>query len=104
MACFPEIKRCLHLVTRSSGDALERCNAFCREGDDVLFIDDAVMFLVSAPGETANKQGPVSPAFLEQDLAARGLSEIAGELGVRTITDLEFAALLRKHDSCLTWK
>jgi hypothetical protein len=32
------------------------------------------------------------------------LAEIAGQLGVRTITDRGFAALLRKHDSCLTWK
>lgn len=103
MARSPETKSCLHLVTRSSDGALERCNAFCSEGDDVLLIDDAVLLLVSAPGETP-KTGPVSPAFLKPDLEARGLAEIATKLGVRTITDQGFAALLRKHDSCLTWK
>lgn len=103
MARFPEIKSCLHLVTRSSGRALEGCNAFCGKGDDVLFIDDAVMLLVSAPGEIP-KTGPVSPAFLSPDLDARGLADIAVELGVQIVTDRGFTALLRKHDSCLTWK
>lgn len=98
-----EIKSCLHLVARSSDSALERCTAFCCEGDDVLFIDDAVMFLAGVPGEIP-KMGPVSPTFLKPDLDARGLAEIAGQLGVRTITDTGFTALLRKHDSCLTWK
>ena len=98
-----EIKSCLHLVARSSDSALERCTAFCCEGDDVLFIDDAVMFLAGVPGEIP-KLGPVNPAFLKPDLDARGLAQIAGELGVRTITDKGFTALLRKHDSCLTWK
>lgn len=91
------------MVTRLSEDVLERCNAFCAEHDEVLFIDDAVMFLVRLPGKTP-KMGPVSPAFLKPDLEARGLAEIARELGVQTVTDKDFAALLRKHDSCLTWK
>jgi sulfur relay protein TusB/DsrH len=99
----PENRSCLHLVTRSSSDALNRCSAFCTEQDDILFIGDAVMFLVSEPDESWKKE-PAGPLFLKADLEARGLAEIASELGVRTVTDLDFAALLRKHDSCLTWK
>jgi sulfur relay protein TusB/DsrH len=90
-------------VTKSSSDALERCNAFRGDQDEILLIDDAVMFLVSEPGESQTK-GLAGPVFLIADLEARGLAEIATELGVRTITDLEFAGLLRKHDACLTWK
>ncbi len=98
-----ENSSCLHLVARSSGDALERCLALCSEHDELLFIDDAVMFLVSGlentlPGELA------APLFLRADLEARGLAGIAAETGARTATDAEFAALLRKHGRCLTWK
>lgn len=103
MAGTPEFKSCLHLVTRSASDALERCNAFRGEQDEVLFIDDAVMFVVREP-EASELAGQAGHCYLEADLAARGLAEIARQLGVRTVTDREFAGLLRKHGSCLTWK
>ena len=103
MANPPVNKSCLHLVTRLSSEALQSCNAFRGEQDEILLIDDAVMFLVSEPGESQSA-GLADAVFLIADLEARGLAEIATELGVRTITDLEFAALLRRHDSCLTWK
>ena len=103
MANSPLNKSCLHLVTRSSSDALQRCNAFRGEQDEILLIDDAVMFLDSEPGESQSA-GLADAVFLKADLEARGLVEIATELGVRTIADPDFAGLLRKHDACLTWK
>jgi sulfur relay protein TusB/DsrH len=103
MASSPKIKSCLHLVTRASSDALERCGVFRGEQDEILLVDDAVMFLVSQPVDSENK-GLADSFFLKADLEARGLAEIAAKIGVRTITDQDFAALLRKHDSCLTWK
>lgn len=103
MANPSESKSCLHLVTKASSDALQRCGVFRGEQDEILLIDDAVMFLFSEPAESDNK-GLADFFFLQADLEARGLAESATKLGVRTITDLEFAALLRKHDSCLTWK
>lgn len=98
-----ENKTCLHLVTRSSGDALERCSAFCSRGDDVLFVDDAVLFLVSEQA-VSHFNGLARPFFLKADLEARGLADIAFERDVPIVTDLDFVDLLRKHDSCLTWK
>ena len=103
MGSHVELKSCLHLVTRSSGDALERCQAVCAEQDEVLLIDDAVMRLVHE-GEGFHATSPAALCFLRADLDARGLAAIADELGARVVTDQGFVEMLRKHESCLTWK
>lgn len=69
----------------------------------MLLIDDAVMLLAGDLGAMLREELP-NHGFLRADLEARGLAEIADKTGVRTVTDLDFAALLSKHGRCLTWK
>ncbi|MDH3940153.1 MAG: hypothetical protein OET46_04110 [Xanthomonadales bacterium] len=96
-------KTCLHLVVRSSAELVQRCGAFSKEGDAVLFVDDGVMWLAAA---NIGEEPPFacSSMFLAADLQARGLLAVAHDLQVRVVTDQEFPDLLRKHATCLTWK
>jgi len=103
MAGVTEREKCLHLVARSSANVIESCRAYCDEQDEVLFLDDGVMYLVSDHGETGDA-GVINGIYLAADLAARGLMGIAREAGVRIACDQDFARLLRQHESCLTWK
>lgn len=103
MTGITETAKCLHLVARSSSNVIESCGAYCDEQDEVLFVDDGVMHLVSEQGESGDasvKNG----IYLAMDLAARGLMGIAREAGVRIASDRDFVRLLRQHESCLTWK
>ena len=98
-----ENRTCLHLVVRSSIDALESCRSRFDAGDAVLFLDDGVMHVAENPGrifQPLYRNG----FFSDTDLNARGLRTLAGEAGVRIISDPEFVDLLQKHDFCLTWK
>lgn len=103
MVGITEKAKCLHLVARSSANVIESCRAYCDEQDEVLFIDDGVMYLVTKHGETGDA-GVCNSIYLAADLAARGLMEIAREAGVRIASDRDFVRLLRQHESCLTWK
>lgn len=96
-------KSCLHLVVKSSKDALERCLSQFETGDSVMFLDDGVMHIAGNHGaafEPLFKNGCFSAA----DLEARGLGTFADESGIRVIQDLDFLDLLRNHPLCLTWK
>ena len=94
---------CLHMVARSSLDALERCRAHCCDRDDVLFIDDGVMHLARTAREQ-EEAGGANGYYLAADVEARGLTGLTGGPGVKLIVDREFAQVLRKHNHCLTWK
>lgn len=95
-------KTCLHLVATSHIEAMERCAAQFAGGDAVVFLDDGVMHL--ADPERVFQSLFADCHFLEPDLEARGLARVAEEVGVQTITDSEFVALLKHHQACLTWK
>jgi len=98
-----ENRNCLHLVVRSSIDALESCRSRFDAGDAVLFLDDGVMHITGNPGRIFQplfRKG----YFSDPDLDARGLRTLAGDAGVRIISDPEFVGLLQKYDFCLTWK
>jgi sulfur relay protein TusB/DsrH len=77
--------------------------AFSDEPDELLFLGDGVMHLVSDCWETGDVNFE-NCIFLAEDLEARGLAGIARESGARVVSDQEFVCLLRKHQACLTWK
>jgi sulfur relay protein TusB/DsrH len=94
---------CLHLVVRSSTEAMDRCRSQFTEGDTVVFLDDGVIHLCAAVRESFGHSLPDS-CFSDVDLDARGLLQAARAAGAKVVCDSGFVDLLRKHDFCLTWK
>jgi sulfur relay protein TusB/DsrH len=94
---------CLHLLVRSSNDALELCCSQFAAGDAIVFVDAGVMHLLAAMPEILQGRSPVLH-YLLPDLEARGLQGMAQDLGVNVLEDKDFAGLLRAHDRCVTWK
>ena len=94
---------CLHLVVKSSSDALQHCYSQFDAGDTVLFLDDGVM-QAAINADRVFKPIFRNSFFSATDLAARGLRKLADEKGLRVLNDPEFLELLQKHDFCLTWK
>ena len=94
---------CLHLVVRSSAEALENCLSQCAAEDEVVFVDDGVMHL-SKSLQSGAGPGPAESFYSAEDLDARGLLPAARAAGAATVRDSDIVALLRKHDFCLTWK
>lgn len=95
--------RCLHLILGTGGEALDACAACRGPQDFVLFLDVGVMHLLEAR-MNSSASGAMSTGFATADLEARGLIEVARELGTRLVSDAEFARLVRDHDHCLSWK
>lgn len=96
-------RNCLHLVVRSSIDAIERCRSHCSEKDAVLFLDDGVMHLTSGILESFGAGSP-RVCLAAADLEARGLLQAAIDASLPIICDSEFAGLLQDYDFCMTWK
>lgn len=96
-------RHCLHLVAKSSPEALELCLAHFIEGDTVLFIDDGVMVLAGKP-KTRLEPFLANAVYLQEDLDARGLAGLADQSGARRANDSDFLELLQQHDLCATWK
>jgi len=102
-------KSSLHLVVRSSREALDSCLSQCVKGDVLLFLDDGVMNvtrLPATPGPHAPQDGDwvADVCFSAVDLEARGLSGLAQATGVIALPDSDIVELLQSHEFCLTWK
>jgi sulfur relay protein TusB/DsrH len=101
-------KTCLHLVMRSSAEALDSCCSQWGDGDAVLFLDDGVMVIARYEREVLQRlktrSWSSSISFSAVDLEARGLSGLAKAAGATVLTDAEIAGLLQSHDLCLSWK
>ena len=96
-------RNCLHLVVRSSIEAMERCRSQCTDEDAVVFLDDGVMHLTDGILESFGSDLP--EVFLSAvDLEARGLLPAALDAGVTIVGDSDIAGLLLKYDFCVTWK
>ncbi len=96
-------RNCLHLVVRSSIDAMERCRSQCMDQDAVVFLDDGVMHLTDGILESFGSGLP--EVFLSAvDLEARGLLPAARAASATVICDSDIAGLLLKYDFCVTWK
>jgi sulfur relay protein TusB/DsrH len=98
-----KIRNCLHLVVRSSSDAIERCRSQFAEGDAVLFLDDGVMHFTGGSRKSFGSDLP-NCHFLAMDLEARGLLQAARDAGAPIVCDSDFAGLLQNYDFCVTWK
>lgn len=91
---------CLHLVAGDRAEALADCVAHCCAQDAVLFLDAGVLHLLHDRGpEVVAAQAH----YLEADLQARGLLDLARRRGVRVLDDAGFCELLAAHRHCLTW-
>lgn len=66
-------------------------------------MDDGVMCLVTGRFGASRMHG-ARGLFVAADLDARGLAQVARDTQIRVVSDEEFPGLLRKHDTCLTWK
>ncbi len=95
--------RCLHLVLGTGVEALDACATCCEPQDFILFLDVGVMHLLEARMNPAAAVAK-STGFATADLEARGLIGLARELGIRLVSDAEFALLVKDHDHCLSWK
>jgi len=100
---------CLHLVVRSSREALNNCLSQCEKGDVLLFLDDGVMNvtnLTATPGPHSQHDSPwaADVCFSAIDLEARGLSGFAQAAGVIALPDSDIVELVQSHAFCLTWK
>lgn len=93
---------CLHLVVRSSVEALANCRTQLEEGDTVLFLDDGVMHIL-AEGRDALDAPFQESYFSAADLLARGVLPLLSDTS-KALPDTEIAGLLLAHDFCLTWK
>jgi sulfur relay protein TusB/DsrH len=90
---------CLHLIAGENAEALADCLAHSRAQDAVLFLDAGVQHLLRDRGADA----PAALHYLQADLQARGLLDLALRRRVRIIDDAGFCALLAAHRHCLTW-
>ncbi len=93
---------CLHLVVRSSFEALDNCLSQIEPGDSVLFLDDGVMHAV-ADGKDSSESRLPERYFSSADVQARGLQKMLNDSD-SVLSDLEIASLIMAHDYCLTWK
>jgi len=93
---------CLHLVVRSSFEALDICLSQIEPGDSVLFLDDGVMHAV-AGGKVSAGSPSTERCFSSADVQARGLQKMLKDSD-SVLSDLEIASLIMAHDYCLTWK
>lgn len=91
---------CLHLVAGDAAEALADCLAQHCAPDAVLFLDAGVLHLLDDDGAGTAGAGA---CFLEADLQAHGLLELARRRRVPVIDDAGFCALLAAHRHCLTW-
>ena len=91
---------CLHLVAGDGAEALADCLAHHCAPDAVLFLDAGVLHLL---GDHATAAAVAGAHFLEADLQAHGLLELARRRSVPVIDDAGFCALLAAHRHCLTW-
>ena len=96
-------KKCLHLVVKSSAEALDRARSQFEKGDAMLFLDDGVVHIVSAFDRSV-KPPLVAGYFAAADLAARGLSGLVMDSGSPVVSDREIAELMLAFEHCLTWK
>jgi sulfur relay protein TusB/DsrH len=96
-------RNCLHLVVRSSIDAMERCRSQCTDEDAVVFLDDGVMHLSNGLLESFGSDLP-EVCLSAVDLEARGLLPAALDAGATIVCDSDIAGLLLKYDFCMTWK
>jgi sulfur relay protein TusB/DsrH len=94
---------CLHLVVRSSADALENCQSQFAAEDEIVFLDEGVTHLAHFLRQ-ASGPGPAGSFFSSEDLDARGLLPAAQSADAATVRDPDIVELLQKHDFCLTWK
>jgi len=92
---------CLHLVAGDGAEALADCLAHHCAPDAVLFLDAGVLHLLADRATAAEADGA---HFLEADLQAHALLDLARRRGVRVIDDAGFCALVAAHRHCLTWK
>jgi len=94
---------CLHLVVRSSAEAVEGCRSQLTGDDEMIFLDEGVMHLAEILQEGSGS-APAGSFFSVEDLDARGLLGAARTAGAATVCDSDVVELLQKHDFCLTWK
>lgn len=94
---------CLHLILRSSGNALDECLACIGEGDSVVLMDTAVSAL-ARPGAGRWLSAGVRMYCLEADLLAHGLGKAPGIQGVERVDDRGLVELICRHGHCLSWK
>jgi sulfur relay protein TusB/DsrH len=96
-------KKCLHLVVKSSAEALDRARAQFEKGDALLFLDDGVVHIMSDFHRSL--EPPLSACYFAQaDLAARGLSVLALDEAFPLVSDREIVELMLAFEHCLTWK
>lgn len=101
-AVTPE-KTCLHLVLRASGEVLDDCLACSGKGDSIVLLDTAVT-LLALPGAGRWSSTGGTLYFLEADLLAHGLGQLAGNPGLVRLDDMGLVQLVCRHDHCLSWK
>lgn len=103
MTRFANHRNCLHLVVRSTADAMERCRSQFAPGDAIVFLDDGVMHFASRPKDLAESELQAG-YFSAVDLEARGLLQPARDAGIRVIGDSDFVRMLREFKFCVSWK
>lgn len=93
----------LHLLLSKSADGLEDCRKNLQDGDTVVLLNTAVLWLLEP------EWGRALPAVtiihvLEADLDAQGMSALPLPEHCKRISDKEWVELVMSHAHCLSWK
>jgi tRNA 2-thiouridine synthesizing protein B len=95
----------LHLVNRPwpATDALARCIAHCRAGDNIVLIEDGVLGAVAATWtQLAPPGNAVTLYAITDDVTARGISDYLAP-ACNVIDYDAFVALAVAHTPVVTW-
>jgi sulfur relay protein TusB/DsrH len=86
-----------------SDAALADCQASSQEGDTIVLMDTAVIFLTGRPLLISTSPG-VAVRCHDADVCAHGLGVVVQELGMTRVDDSGLVELVRRHQHCLSWK
>ncbi len=93
----------LHLLLSKSADGLEDCRKQLRDGDSVVLVNTAVLWLLE-PGWDRALPAVTKIHALEADLDAHGLSALPLPAHIERISDTGWVELVMSHAHCLSWK
>jgi len=94
----------LHVVNKSpyERNSLDACVGYCKDGDAILLIEDAV-YAAMQVGSSAAKLSGLDVSALGSDLAARGIAEDKLADGIKVVDYAGFVDLVEAKDKVQSW-
>jgi sulfur relay protein TusB/DsrH len=93
----------VHVLLSKSADGLEDCRKHLQEGDCLVLVNTAVLWLLEPGWEQALPAG-IHTCVVDADLDAHGMSALPLPGHFERISDMGWVELVMSYAHCLSWK